>query len=159
MTTPHLSTFLKPTARNLESLKAAWARMLELGYADRRVEEPDGCTRTRCAGPHDGFPGSEHRWALTCRLCGTDIDAYYSHMRGRTGTSPKPPTRHRGCPYAGKRNAADRAARYAELSIPLPAWDIDARTAAKEATSTTHGTAQDPEAPRMITTSQEGPRT
>ncbi|GGU26504.1 hypothetical protein [Streptomyces violascens] len=133
MTTPHLSTLLKPTPRNLDGLNTAWARMRELAYQARRVDEPDGCTRTRCAGAHNGFPGSEHLWALTCLLCGTDVEVYYSHMRGRGGTSPRPPSRHKGCRFAGKSNAAQRAARYSELGIPLPAWDAEAGSAAKEA--------------------------
>ncbi|MFI6469803.1 hypothetical protein ACIBL5_05995 [Streptomyces sp. NPDC050516] len=132
MTTPYLSRLLKPTPRNLDGLSTAWARMRELAYEPRQVEEPEGCTRTRCAGAHNGFPGSEHLWALTCRLCGTDIEVYYSHMRGRGGTSPRLPSRHKGCPFAGKGNAARRAARYSELGLPLPTWDAEAGSAAKE---------------------------
>lgn len=128
MTAPFLSSFLPDTPRNRDGLGAAWKRMTELGYRPRTspVDEPDGCTRTRCAGVHHGYPGSEHRMALHCLLCNKDIDVYPSHMRERTGANAAPPRRHKGCAYSGPRRAADRAARYAELGIPLPAWDTDA---------------------------------
>ncbi|WP_031102415.1 hypothetical protein [Streptomyces sp. NRRL S-146] len=131
MTAPFLSTFLPDTSRNRASLAAAWQRMLELGYAPRAtpVDEPKDCTRTRCAGVHHGYPGSEHRWALTCLLCGDDIDVFYSHMRERKGAKPAPPRRHKGCFYAGSGNAAARAARYAAVGRAVPEWDTDARTA------------------------------
>ncbi len=130
-TTPFLSAFLRPNPRNLESLKAAWARMLELGYTTRTepVTEPDGCTRTRCAGVHEGYPGSEHRWALHCLLCAADIEVFYSHMRERKGKNPAPPRRHKGCKFTGPSRASARAARYAELGLDLPAWDTDAHAA------------------------------
>ncbi|MFD7334863.1 hypothetical protein ACFV98_02520 [Streptomyces violascens] len=131
MTTRFLSSFLPDTPRNRDGLAAAWNRMLELAYATRitPVDEPEGCTRKRCAGAHNGFPGSEHRWALHDRLCGTDIDVYYSHMRERKGDKPAPPRRHKGCPYSGPGKAKARAARYAELGLAIPTWDIDAHAA------------------------------
>ncbi|MGW1275571.1 hypothetical protein ACWD4V_01250 [Streptomyces tsukubensis] len=131
MTTPFLSTFLPDVKRNRDSLASAWQRMLELGYTSRTtpVDEPDGCTRTRCAGVHHGYPGSEHRWALHCLLCETDIEVFYSHMRERTGKHPAPPRRHKGCTFSGPGRAAKRAVRYAELGLPIPAWDTDARVA------------------------------
>ncbi|MGA5134964.1 hypothetical protein ACPCTO_34795 [Streptomyces olivoreticuli] len=131
MTAPFLSTFLPDTPRNRESLATAWLRMLELGYTPRTtpVAEPEGCTRTRCAGVHHGYPGSEHRWALTDLLCGEDIDVFYSHMRERKGAKPAPPRRHKGCPYSGPGNAVKRAARYIELGLAVPVWDTDARAA------------------------------
>ncbi|MCX4677683.1 hypothetical protein OG413_20640 [Streptomyces sp. NBC_01433] len=129
MSTPYLSSFLPDVRRNRDGLAAAWLRMLELGYAPRTVTEPEGCTRTRCAGVHNGYPGSEHRWGLTDLLCGQDIEVFYSHMRERKGAHPAPPRRHKGCPYSGPGKAAKRAARYAELGLPVPAWDTDARAA------------------------------
>ncbi|NWF28224.1 hypothetical protein HW130_18450 [Streptomyces sp. PKU-EA00015] len=132
MTTgPFLSSHLRATPRNLESLQAAWARMHELGYSPRTtpVAEPEGCTRTRCAGAHHGYPGSEHRWALVDELCGAEIEVYYSHMRDRKGANSAPPRRHKGCPYSGPANAIKRAARYIEIGRPIPAWDTDARAA------------------------------
>ncbi|EFL15346.1 hypothetical protein [Streptomyces sp. C] len=134
-TAPFLAPFLKPTPRNLETLPVAWARMTELGYSPRStpVPEPEGCTRTRCAGAHHGYPGSEHRWALVDELCGQEFTAYYSHMRDRKGANPAPPRRHKGCPYSGAANAAKRAARYAEIGRPVPAWDTDALTATQTA--------------------------
>ncbi|KOG26796.1 hypothetical protein [Streptomyces viridochromogenes] len=130
-TAPFLSSFLRPNPRNLESLQAAWARMLELGYTTRTepVDEPEGCTRTRCAGVHEGYPGSEHRWALHCLLCAVDIEVFYSHMRERKGANPAPPRRHKGCKFSGPTRATARAARYAELGLVLPAWDADAHAA------------------------------
>lgn len=126
-TAPYLAAdMLAPSKRNLVSLDAAWAKMTELGYAPRRVDNPEGCTRTRCAGAHNGYPGSEHLWALTCELCGEDVEVYYSHMRRNK--------RHRGCTFAGKKNAAARAARYAELGLTLPAWDTEAQAEATAAT-------------------------
>ncbi|MFJ6483105.1 hypothetical protein ACIQK6_23735 [Streptomyces sp. NPDC091682] len=131
MTTPFLSTFLRDNKRNRDGLKAAWVRKLELGYTTRTepVTEPDGCTRTRCAGVHEGYPGSEHRWALHCLLCGVDIEVFYSHMRERTGKNPAPPRRHKGCEFSGASRAKKRAARYLELGLAIPAWDLDARAA------------------------------
>ncbi|MER5301397.1 hypothetical protein ABT039_18245 [Streptomyces lasiicapitis] len=131
MTAPFLSTFLPDTPRNRESLAAAWLRMLELGYTTRStaVVEPDGCTRTRCAGVHEGYPGSEHRWALHCLLCRVDIEVFYSHMRERTGKKPAPPRRHKGCQFSGPHRAKKRAARYVELGLAIPEWDKDARAA------------------------------
>ncbi|AKN68692.1 hypothetical protein QR97_01715 [Streptomyces sp. PBH53] len=131
MTKPFLSSYLPSSPRNLESLEAAWARMLELGYSPRTtaVPEPEGCTRKRCAGAHHGYPGSEHRWALFDELCGAEIEVYPSHMRDRKGANPAPPRRHKGCPYSGPRNAAKRAARYIEIGRPIPEWDKDARAA------------------------------
>ncbi|WP_445517335.1 hypothetical protein [Streptomyces sp. NEAU-174] len=131
MTAPFLSVFLPDTARNRDSLAVAWTRMLELGYAPRAtpVDEPEGCTRSRCAGVHRGYPGSEHRWALTCLLCCQDIDVYASHMRDRKGANPAPPRRHNGCPYSGPGKAAARAARYAEIGRAIPDWDTEARAA------------------------------
>ncbi|RPF45722.1 hypothetical protein EDD96_2284 [Streptomyces sp. Ag109_G2-6] len=132
MTAPFLASFLRATPRNLESLQAAWARMTELGYSPRTtpVPEPEGCTRTRCAGAHHGYPGSEHRWALVDELCDAEIEVYYSHMRDRKGANPAPPRRHKGCPYSGSANAVKRAARYAEIGRPIPAWDSEALAAA-----------------------------
>ncbi|MEU7030075.1 hypothetical protein AB0A60_25760 [Streptomyces sp. NPDC046275] len=126
---PSLSSFLPDNKRNRDSLSAVWPRVLELGYALRatRVDEPEGCTRTRCAGVHQGYPGSEHRWALHCLLCAVDIEPYPSHMRERTGKNPAPPRRHKGCKFSGPRRAQARAARYIELGLPLPDWDKDAR--------------------------------
>ncbi|MGW3336185.1 hypothetical protein ACWDCL_01725 [Streptomyces sp. NPDC001009] len=131
MTAPFLSPFLRATPRNTESLQAAWVRMTELGYSIRTapVAEPEGCTRTRCAGAHHGYPGSEHRWALVDELCGAEIEVYYSHMRDRKGAKAAPPRRHKGCPYSGAANAIKRAARYAEIGRPVPAWDADALAA------------------------------
>ncbi|MEW1700785.1 hypothetical protein ACIQCR_16770 [Streptomyces sp. NPDC093249] len=128
MNAPFLSTFLPINDRNMDGLAAAWTRMTELAYRPRTkpVPEPDGCTRTRCAGAHEGYPGSEHRWALHCLLCETDIEPFPSHMRKRTGANPEPPRRHKGCTYSGPRRAAARAARYADLGIPLPDWDTAA---------------------------------
>ncbi|MFJ9416643.1 hypothetical protein ACIRPT_20975 [Streptomyces sp. NPDC101227] len=130
MTAPFLSTFLPDTPRNRKSLAAAWNRMRELGYTPRAnpVTEPECCTRTRCAGVHHGYPGSEHRWALHCLLCDEDIEVFYSHMREREGANPAPPRRHKGCKFSGPGRAAARAARYAELGLAVPAWDKDART-------------------------------
>ncbi|MDI3409290.1 hypothetical protein [Streptomyces cavernicola] len=131
MRAPYLSTYLPDTLRNRESLTAAWLRMLELGYTTRAesVDEPEGCTRARCAGVHEGYPGSEHRWALRCLLCLVDIEVFYSHMRERKGKNPAPPRRHKGCKFPGPARAAARAARYVELGIAVPAWDKDARAA------------------------------
>lgn len=131
MPAPFLSTFLPDNSRNRESLTAAWLRMLELGYTTRTtpVDEPDGCTRTRCAGVHEGYPGSEHRWALHCLLDGVDIEVFYSHMRERKGANPAPPRRHKGCKFSGPHKAKARAARYVELGLAVPAWDKDARAA------------------------------
>jgi hypothetical protein len=132
MTTgPFLSSFLPDVKRNRDSLAAAWLRMLELGYTTRAepVDEPEGCTRTRCAGVHEGYPGSEHRWALHCLLCAVDIEVFYSHMRERKGANPAPPRRHKGCKFSGPSHAKARAARYVELGLALPAWDLDARAA------------------------------
>ncbi|MFI6686674.1 hypothetical protein [Streptomyces sp. NPDC050485] len=131
MTAPFLSPFLPNSPRNRDGLAAKWARMVELGYTPRTtpVDEPEGCTRKRCAGAHNGFPGSEHRWALHDLLCGEDIEVYFSHMRERKGAKPAPPRRHKGCAYSGPGKAAKRAARYAELGLALPAWDIDAHAA------------------------------
>jgi len=132
---PFLSSFLPNNKRNRDSLAAAWLRMLELGYTTRAepVDEPEGCTRTRCAGVHHGYPGSEHRWALVDELCGAEIEVYYSHMRDRKGANPAPPRRHKGCPYSGSANAVKRAARYAEIGRPIPAWDTEALAAASTA--------------------------
>ncbi|MFB6529885.1 hypothetical protein [Streptomyces sp. NPDC056399] len=131
MTALLLSAFLPNTDRNRDSLAAAEKRIAELAYRPRAtpVHEPDGCTRTRCAGVHQGYAGSEHRMALHCLLCAQDIEVYPSHMRERTGAYPAPPRRHKGCTYSGPRRAAKRAARYAELGITLPAWDTDAHAA------------------------------
>ncbi|MEU9699491.1 hypothetical protein [Streptomyces sp. NPDC047981] len=127
MTALFLSAFLPAPPRNRDSLAAVGKRMTELAYRTRAtpVDEPDGCTRTRCAGVHNGYPGSEHRWTLHCLLCNQDIEVFPSHMRKRTGANPAPPRRHKGCTHSGPR----RAARYAELSIDLPDWDTDARAA------------------------------
>ncbi|SNS49969.1 hypothetical protein [Actinacidiphila glaucinigra] len=135
MTAPFLAPFMKANPRNLASLEAAWARMTELGYSPREtpVDEPDGCTRTRCAGAHHGYPGSEHRWALVDELCGVEFESYYSHMRDRKGAKPAPPRRHKGCPYSGAANAAKRAARYAEIGRPVPEWDTEAQAATQAA--------------------------
>ncbi|MFP3991058.1 hypothetical protein U9R90_27030 [Streptomyces sp. E11-3] len=129
MPAPYLSAYLTNTPRNRESLTAAWLRMLELGYATRTapVPEPEGCTRTRCAGAHEGYPGSEHRWALRCLLCTVDIEVFYSHMRERKGANPAPPRRHKGCKFSGPHRAKARAARYIEIGRAVPAWDTDAR--------------------------------
>ncbi|MER8116300.1 hypothetical protein [Streptomyces sp. NPDC094031] len=126
-----LSPFLPDTKRNRDSFAAAWLRVLELGYTTRTkpVEEPEGCTRTRCVGVHQGYPGSEHRWALHCLLCEVDIEPYPSHMRERTGKNPAPPRRHKGCAFSGASRAKKRAARYLELGLAIPAWDTDARAA------------------------------
>ena len=132
MTAPFLSTFLPSNTRNRGSLIAAWLRMLELGYAPRvePVDEPEGCTQTRCAGVHHGYPGSEHRWALHCLLCAEDIEVFPSHMRERKGAKPAPPRRHKGCKYSGPgKKAAARAARYVELGLAIPTWDVDAHAA------------------------------
>ncbi|MEU8540827.1 hypothetical protein AB0C52_12720 [Streptomyces sp. NPDC048717] len=131
MTALLLSTFLPDTRRNRDGLAAAEKRITELAYRTRAkpVDEPDGCTRTRCAGVHQGYPGSEHRMALHCMLCNTDIEVYPSHMRERTGAHPAPPRRHKGCTYSGPSRAAKRATRYAELDLTLPAWDTDAHAA------------------------------
>ncbi|MER7111230.1 hypothetical protein [Streptomyces sp. NPDC000229] len=128
---PSLSSFLPDNKRNRDSLAAAWRRMLELGYTPRAtpVDEPEGCTRTRCAGVHQGYPGSEHRWALYCLLCAVDIEVFYSHMRERKGKNPAPPRRHKGCKFSGPSRAQARAARYIELGLVLPDWDKDARAA------------------------------
>ncbi|MFD4542439.1 hypothetical protein [Streptomyces bauhiniae] len=130
-TAPSRSTFLPDTKRNRDSFAAAWLRALELGYTTRAVpvDEPEGCTRTRCVGVHEGYPGSEHRWALHCLLCGIDIEPYPSHMRERTGKNPAPPRRHKGCEVSGASRAKKRAARYLELGLAIPAWDTDARSA------------------------------
>ncbi|MFE0104160.1 hypothetical protein [Streptomyces sp. NPDC059009] len=130
---PFLSSFLPDNKRNRASLTAAWQRMLELGYIPRTepVDEPEGCTRTRCAGAHEGYPGSEHRWALHCLLCGVDIEVFYSHMRERTGKNPAPPRRHKGCQFTGPTRAKARAARYVELGLAVPTWDTDAHSALK----------------------------
>ncbi|MEU3265091.1 hypothetical protein [Streptomyces bacillaris] len=132
MTTgPSLSAFLPDNKRNRDSLAAAWLRMLELAYAPRAtpVDEPEGCTRTRCAGVHHGYPGSEHRWALRCLLCAVDIEVFYSHMRERKGKNPATPRRHKGCKFSGPARAQARAARYLELGLAIPEWDHDARAA------------------------------
>ncbi|MGG7574182.1 hypothetical protein [Streptomyces sirii] len=131
MTAPFLSAFLPDTPRNRESLAAAWQRMFELGYTTRTkpVDEPHGCTCTRCAGVHEGYPGSEHRWSLHCRLCAVDIEFFYSHMRERNGKNPAPPRRHKGCKFSGPHRAKARAARYVELGLAVPAWDKDGRAA------------------------------
>ncbi|WP_435057578.1 hypothetical protein [Streptomyces sp. bgisy060] len=128
MTALLLSSFLPNTPRNRDGLAAVSKRITELGYRPRTtpVDEPDGCTRTRCAGVHQGYPGSEHRMALHCLLCNKDIEVFPSHMRERNGANPKPPSRHKSCPYAGPSHAAKRAARYAALGLALPAWDADA---------------------------------
>ncbi|MCD7439012.1 hypothetical protein K4B79_12330 [Streptomyces lincolnensis] len=128
---PSLSSFLPDNKRNRDSLAAAWLRMLELGYTTRAmpVDEPEGCTRTRCAGVHEGYPGSEHRWALHCLLCAVDIEVFYSHMRERKGKNPAPPRRHKGCKFSGPTRSSARAARYTELGLALPAWDTDAHAA------------------------------
>lgn len=134
MPKPSLSAFLPDNDRNRDSLAAAWKKALELGYTTRAtpVAEPEGCTRSRCAGVHEGYPGSEHRWALHCLLDGVDIEPYPSHMRERTGKKPEPPRRHKGCKFSGPRKAAERADRYAELGLILPAWDTDAHAALAE---------------------------
>lgn len=124
-TAPYLAEILGPTARNTASAEAAFVKARELAYTPRKVEAPEGCTRTRCGGAHDGYPGSEHLWALHCELCGEDVAVYPSHMRRNK--------RHRGCTFAGKRAAAARAARYRELGLALPAWDTDAAEAPVEA--------------------------
>ncbi|MEU5430549.1 hypothetical protein AB0H73_33800 [Streptomyces olivoreticuli] len=131
MTAPFLSTFLPDTPRNRQSLVAAWQRAIELGYAPRTtpVKEPEGCTRSRCAGVHHGYPGSEHRWALIDLLCGQEIDVYPSHMRERKGANPAPPRRHKDCPYSGPSKAAERAARYVKIGRAIPEWDTAARNA------------------------------
>ncbi|MFE0058735.1 hypothetical protein [Streptomyces sp. NPDC059003] len=131
MTMPYLSTYLPSSDRNRDSLAEAWNRMRELAYAPRTepVAEPEGCTRKRCAGAHDGYAGSEHRWALHCLLCDVDIAPYPSHMRDRKGENPAPPRRHKGCKFSGPGKAKARATRYAALGLPLPDWDKDAHAA------------------------------
>ncbi|MFG2141921.1 hypothetical protein [Streptomyces sp. NPDC048650] len=131
MSAPYLSPFLPDVKRNRDSLAAAWPRMLELGYTTRAtpVDEPEGCTRTRCAGVHEGYPGSEHRWSLHCLLCSVDIEVFYSHMRERKGANPAPPRRHKGCKFSGPHKAKARAARFVELGLAVPVWDKDARAA------------------------------
>lgn len=150
MNTPYLAGNLGPSTRNTDSAEAAFRKAAELGYTPRKVEAPEGCTRTRCAGPHDGYPGSEHLWALHCELCGEDVAVYPSHMRRNK--------RHRGCPFAGKRAAAARAARYAELGLALPAWDTDAAEAPVEVAVEGEARAAEVEAPAATANRSRSPR-